>query len=240
MTSEVVIDRRFRGPPASANGGYTCGIAAGAMGARAAEVNLRLPPPLERPLALEATQEEVRILDGQNVVADGQRLDGVELELPEAPPIHLAEEADARYPFYDDHSFPDCFVCGPAREPGDGLRIYPGPIEGAQIMACAWEPDPGLTGEDGAVRGEIVWSALDCPSGLAAGHYATDEVTMVLARLRGEVDRRLEPAQPYIVVGWALEVDDRKHRAGTAIFDRGGKPCAWADALWIELREDRG
>ena len=237
MASEVVIDRRFRGPPASANGGYACGLAAGAMGARVAEVNLRRPPPLERPLAVEADRDEVRILDGEVVVVDGRRLDSVELELPDPPPLDLAIEADRRYPFYDDHSFPDCFVCGPDRDPGDGLCIYPGPIEGAQVMACCWMPEAGFAEDDG-VRDEIVWAALDCPSGLAAGHYATDEVTMVLARMRGQITCDLEPARPHIVIGWALEIDDRKHRAGTAIYDAAGEPRAWADALWIELRED--
>ena len=47
----VTIDRRFRGPLDSANGGY----AAGLLGSRlpgVAQVTLRLPPPLERPLAV--------------------------------------------------------------------------------------------------------------------------------------------------------------------------------------------
>lgn len=237
MAGEVVIDRRFRGPPASANGGYACGLAAGAMGAPAAEVNLRLPPPLEQALTVEASRDEVRILDGERVLVDGRRLDAVDLELPDPPPLHIAEDADSRYPFYDDHSFPGCFVCGPDRQPGDGLRIYPGPIQGPQLMACVWEPDANLAGADGHVREEIVWAALDCPSGLAAGHFATDEVTMVLARLRGNLERDLAPSRPHIVLGWALEVNGRKHNAGTAVFNAAGTPCAWAEALWIELRE---
>ena len=45
----LVIDRRFRGPPNSANGGYVCGCLARHV-AGDAEVTLRAPPPLERPL----------------------------------------------------------------------------------------------------------------------------------------------------------------------------------------------
>src|SRR5215218_4317713 len=50
--TEIVIDRRFRGPDQSGNGGYTCGLVAGAMDGPAA-VTLRLPPPLEVPLRVE-------------------------------------------------------------------------------------------------------------------------------------------------------------------------------------------
>lgn len=45
----LVIDRRFRGPPNSGNGGYVCGCLARYV-AGDAEVTLRAPPPLERPL----------------------------------------------------------------------------------------------------------------------------------------------------------------------------------------------
>jgi hypothetical protein len=39
-----------------------------------------------------------------------------------------AQEATARYPLYQGHPFPTCFTCGPDRAPGDGLRIFPGPL----------------------------------------------------------------------------------------------------------------
>jgi hypothetical protein len=236
MADEVVIERRFRGPPASANGGYTCGLIAGALGARTAEVNLRIPPPLERGLALEGEADAAQLLDGADTVADGRRLDSVEIELPDPPPFHDAENADLRSEFYDDHSFPGCFVCGPDRDPGDGLCIYPGHVDAHEMLACVWTPDLNLAGADGAVRHEFTWAALDCPSGIAAHHYAPDEGAMVLARLRGHIEERIDPGQPHIVIGWPVERDGRKHRAGTAIFDASGEPLAWADALWIELR----
>ena len=44
------------------------------------------------------------------------------------------------------------------------------------------------------VREQIVWAALDCPSGIAAHHYSPDEAAMVLARLRGSVERPSTPA----------------------------------------------
>lgn len=235
MADEVVIDRRFRGPPASANGGYTCGLIASALGTRTAEVNLRMPPPLDSPLRLSREGGEAQLLDGADVVADGRRLDAVDLQPPDPPPFHEAEAADARSGFYDDHAFPGCFVCGPDREPGDGLCIYPGHVAAHELLACVWTPEPELAGTDG-VREEIVWAALDCPSGIAAHHYAPDEGAMVLARLRGHIDRPIEPGHSHIVVGWSAGRDGRKHSSGTAIYDPSGELRAWADALWIELK----
>jgi hypothetical protein len=61
---------------------------------------------------------------------------------------------------------------------------------------------------------------------------------MVLARLRGQIGRAVEPSRPHIVVGWPISRDGRKHLSGTAIYDAEGQPRAWAEALWIELRQD--
>jgi hypothetical protein len=106
-------------------------------------------------------------------------------------------------------------------------------------MACAWTPRTELADAEGRVDERIVWSVLDCPSGIAAHHFAPDETRMVLARIRGHVEHALEPSTPYIVMGWTISRQDRKHRAATAIFDAAGAPQAWADTLWIELRPKR-
>jgi hypothetical protein len=232
----VVIGRRFRGPPASANGGYACGILAAALEAPAAEVNLRNPPPLEQPLRIEAADGAASLLDGEQLVADATGLERIELELPQPPPQRVAEDADAQSEFYDDHAFPGCFVCGPDRHEGDGLRIFPGDIEGRTLMACAWKPGDEFAGADGVVDELIVWSVLDCPSGNAAHRFARDETVMVLARLRGEIAKPIRAGEPHVVVGWPGAVDGRKHDAATAIFSAAGEPLAWAEALWIELK----
>ena len=66
----VTIDRRFRGPLRSANGGYACGLLGSRVGP-AAEVTLRLPPPLERPLTwvLEWLHSSVGLTWGWSIVA---------------------------------------------------------------------------------------------------------------------------------------------------------------------------
>src|SRR5207249_1626462 len=52
LPEQVVIARRFSGPPDSAHGGYACAMVARYIDGTA-EVSLRSPPPLERPLAVE-------------------------------------------------------------------------------------------------------------------------------------------------------------------------------------------
>ena len=238
MADEVVIDHRFRGPPASANGGYTCGLLARALEAPAAEVNLRAPPPLAKPLRLERDGQAARLLDGDRPVADARALPGVDARLPEPPPLDAAAGADPGFSYFgEDHPFRECFVCGLARTPGDGLRIHPAPLEDSGLVACVWIPDAGLAGGDGAVAEEIAWGALDCPGGIAAHHFARSDATMVLARLRGTLLRPITLEEPHIVVGWPDGSEGRKHHAGTAIFDRDGEPVAYSGALWIELRE---
>jgi hypothetical protein len=70
MSTEIVIDPRFREPPNSANGGYACGIVGEGIGG-VATATLRRPPPLDAPLSLVG--DGLRILparlDGSTVVA---------------------------------------------------------------------------------------------------------------------------------------------------------------------------
>ena len=53
MTS-IMIDKRYCGPPNSGNGGYVCGRLARHIPG-GAEVTLRAPPPLDKPLDVVAT-----------------------------------------------------------------------------------------------------------------------------------------------------------------------------------------
>ena len=68
----ISFDRRFRGPLTSANGGYAAGSLATFLDAGPVEVTLRLPPPLERPLAVRNDGGTVVLLDGAAVVAEAR------------------------------------------------------------------------------------------------------------------------------------------------------------------------
>ena len=70
MHEQVTIDPRFRGPPDSGNGGYVAGLLARSVDG-AAEVTLRRPPPLVRPLDIARRPDGGAILcDGGEVVAE--------------------------------------------------------------------------------------------------------------------------------------------------------------------------
>jgi hypothetical protein len=221
---ELRIDRRFNGPPGSGNGGYTCGLVAGAVGGPA-EVTLRLPPPLDRPLAVRRDGERVELLDGEAVVAEGAPA-AVDVEAPAPPSFAEAEAASRRYPGFEVHAFPSCFVCGPEREPGDGLRIFAAPVEGRDLVAAPWTP--------AEVSPELVWAALDCPGAIAVGWDARGAT--VLGRMAARVDELPAPGERCVVTAWPLGEDGRKLFAGTALHGEDGRLLAQARQTWIVPR----
>jgi hypothetical protein len=217
---ELVIARRFRGPDDSGNGGYTCGVVAAAVGGGEVEVTLRSPPPLETPLAVG---RDGRVWAGDLLVAE-TRPSPVDLEPP--TPVTWDDAVAAQSP--DPGSpFPHCFVCGHAREPGDGLRVFAGPARDG-LVAAPWVPDASTVGP------EFVWAALDCPGAYATG--VPGRGTVVLGRLAARVDRVPGAGERCVAVGWPLGSDGRKHGAGTALFTAGGELLGLGRALWIEPR----
>jgi hypothetical protein len=238
MTESVVIERRFRGPPESANGGYACGVlAANLNGAGAAEVTLRAPPPLDRPLGVESAGDGARLLEGDRLLAEAAPAAPPALELPDPVSLEDARAAREASPMQESHPYPECFVCGSARARGDGLCVTCGPVAGRELVAAPLETDGTMADADGRVRDELVWAALDCPGGIAT-MLVPDIGLSVLGRLRAAVRSPLEAGRDYVAVGWPISRDGRKLRAGTAILDPdGAEPLAVAGAVWIELRE---
>jgi hypothetical protein len=218
----VTIDRRFRGPLQSANGGYACGLL-GSRVAAGAEVTLRLPPPLERPLTIRSDGERLVLEDGDLLVAEAVAGDPG-LEPPSPPDPAAAAAAGEGVGAFGPPEFAECFVCG-AREDGSGLGIHPGPVPGlpAGLVATTW------TAHD--VSPEVTWAAIDCPGAYAAGDPGRGEV--VLGRMTARVDRLPEEGEPCVVVGWPLGEDGRKLFAGTALYGRDGAPLAVARQVWI-------
>jgi hypothetical protein len=224
---EIVVDPRFNGPPGSGNGGYTCGLVAPLAGGPV-EVTLRLPPPLGRPLAVTESDGRTVVHDGEALVAEAVPTE-LALEPPEPVGFEQATEASARYPGFDQHAFPTCFVCGPDRT--DGLRIFAGPVTGRELVASPWRPDRSLANVDGNVAEEFVWAALDCPGAFAVGFSERGET--VLGRLAARIDRTPAVGEPCVVVGWPLGEEGRKLYAGTALFSEDGELYAVARATWI-------
>lgn len=229
----VVIDERFRGPPASANGGYTCGLVAAHTGAPA-EVTLHGPPPIGRPLTIEERDGAVALLDGDDLVASG-RPGRVDVTPPEPVAFGDAEHATAGFPWYAGHPFPTCFVCGPERKEGDGLRIFPGEVDAAGIYAAPWTPGADLADAEGHVRDEVVWAALDCPSGIATLQLG-DLGGILLGRMAAELRAPVRAGEPHVLQAWLDERDGRKLFSASALRDASGAVLAVARATWIAPR----
>src|SRR4051794_15538683 len=104
MAEQVVIERRFRGPPESGQGGFSCGIVAERIAGNCATVMLRRPPPLERELTVESGGDGARLLDGDTLIAEGAA-DELGLAIPPAVPLDTALEASS-HPFWGEHIHP--------------------------------------------------------------------------------------------------------------------------------------
>jgi hypothetical protein len=227
----LTIASRFKGPPDSGNGGYVCGLVAATTRADLS-VRLLAPPPLDAELTLGREADGTWLLASASAALARGTPARLHLEVPSPPPYVQAVWASQHYPGFRSHPFPDCFVCGPHRRRGDGLRIFPGLLESG-IVAAPWLPADSLDAGDGKVAAEFHWAALDCP-----GYFAVSggRRVMLLGEMQAHVDRRVHVGESCTVIGWRIGAEGRKHQAGTAIFDSDGELCARARALWIELR----
>lgn len=232
MADVVTISARFNGPPGSANGGYACGLVAAAIGP-AATVRLLAPPPLKVPLERRRESDgTVRLLAGEVAVAEG-RHGRPAVDVPAPPTVDKATRAAGAFAGFQTHPFPTCFVCGPQRADGDGLHIFPGLAGPGGLLACSWTPDEDLA-HDGSLDPCFAWAALDCPSGFACIPPGT---TTVLATMTAAIEANLHAGRPYVVTGWPLGSEGRKHRAASALHTAEGGLVAVAEALWITLRD---
>ena len=123
----LVISRRFRGPPTSGNGGYTCGMLA-AVASKPVEVRLVQPPPLDTPLEIVDEPETggLRLVHGSDTIAIATPKT-FELEVPRPPPYATALAAVGNYEGFQEHAYSDCIVrlhffeCDLAGEPAARL-----------------------------------------------------------------------------------------------------------------------
>ena len=225
-----MIARQFRGPPQSGNGGYTCGVVAELVDAGVVEVTLRKPPPLDVELTVARGADGwVEVIHEEQVVAEA-RPSSLELELPEPPSFAEAVRLSEERGDDPEHPFPGCFVCGPGRDLGDGLRLRPAPLGHRRVVA-PWLVEPQFAGE------RFAWAALDCPGGWAVQPDASRGIS-VLGRLTARVLSPPVAGDECVVVGWPIgEPDGRRHHAGTALF-RNGSVLAMARAVWFEMDDD--
>lgn len=232
------IPARYCGPANSGNGGWCSGAIADLRAPDSTDsvtVTLRRPPPLDRDLdVFEDNFRVVAEFDGETVLE--AILAGGDPHPVPAVDAAAARRAEADYPGLVSHPFPTCFTCGTAREPGDGLRIFPGvvePVGAHRRTAATWTPHESLAGPDGeAATVPVTWASLDCVSAWAAD---VGERLMVLGRMTAQLIARPVIGREHVVVGMEKGSDGRKHHTAASLYDDCGDLVGTAEHVWIEI-----
>jgi hypothetical protein len=232
----IVIPARHCGPPGAANGGWLAGTLAELVGTGPVTVTLRRPTPVDVAVDVDVDAEgTVRLLHDGTVVAEATRaptswIDG--LPLPGPVPLDDAVDAESRFLGHTSHAFPGCFVCGTARDPGDGLRLFTGPVADVTgtVAGVVHLEAVGLPAGE-PVPVPWLWAALDCPTAWA--HLGPDEA-LLLGRITAEVLRVPQPG-PLVAVARATGSDGRKRFSTSALRDTAGELVAAAEATWFAV-----
>lgn len=230
---ELIIKKRFCGPPASGNGGYSCGLIAKHLQGLN-EVRLMAPPPLDTPMQLKQDNDQAELLLGDKKIAQARPCQW-EINIPEPPNFDDAKKAQENYQGFIHHSLPTCFVCGPKREK-DGLKIFAGRVsKDNPLFASTWIVDDSLANSDGVVNSEFIWAALDCP-----GYFAVQAQAdfALLGSFSVKTNRGVLVGEQLVVTGWPVSSDGRKHIAGTALFDSQQNLVAHALATWVSVPKE--
>jgi hypothetical protein len=220
---EIVIDKRYQGVPGVSLGGYVAGLAAKELGPSAA-VTLTKGVPPGSTVTLDRGESQVLMrVDGE--LAATAVPSQFETTAPEFVTREKAELASEHYPGFARHFFPNCFTCGPNRSSGDGLRIFPGAVDGRPVVATLWQPPQSVWQADRMVASEFLWAALDCPAiwghVVHGGSQADDRA--VSGRLELHQHAPVPGNTPSIVVGWPIARQGRKIIAGAGIFSESGR-----------------
>ena len=202
--TDLLVPARFCGPPSSGNGGWTAGAMAELVHGAPARPwgavagHHRHPAPAAAARHHGARHRDRRrsrsrpTTPGRSPTA--RRADAALTEV-EAVDASTARAAEASYAGWASHPFTTCFTCGPDRAEGDGLRIFPGPVDdldGEVRVAAAWTPHPS-TAED--------WHAYEDDHRRASipVHLGRPRLPRRLGGRPGDIPRRPRP-------------DDRPHR----------------------------
>ena len=152
-STELPLGRRFCGPPGMAHGGFACGAIAALVGG-AAEVTLRRPLPLGRPLAVHQDGAGVLLVeDGDALLAQARPAAAEAARLPADTSMLLGRMTAS--------------LAAPPRA-GDRCRVlaWPGERDGRKLAASS-----ALLGPGGRVlaAARAVWVTMPSRSAPAAG-----------------------------------------------------------------------
>ncbi|WP_283133284.1 hypothetical protein [Rhizohabitans arisaemae] len=236
---ELTVAERFRGPEGRANGGWIAGTLASGLvrpQGTAVEVTLRAGTPLDVPLTVATAEGEARLTRDGELLVEAKVVESAPVPPPFVSVVRAARaeegyagRAEEGYAGRAVHPYPGCFVCG-LREPGSGMRIFPGPVAGTDLIAACWMVSPSVTTESGEVPEAAIWAALDCPSGWV---HLQEGRTALLGRLTAQVHRPVYPGGTYVVVARSGGGEGRKLYGESALYEGNGTLIASARATWI-------
>jgi hypothetical protein len=235
VSQTLSVPGRFNGPLQSGHGGYSSSVIAEFVEGPA-EITLRSPVPLDRPLAVERDNGALRVLDGETLIAEAAPIPELELEVPAPVDPEQARLAKTRYRGSEDDLFSHCFVCGRARE--DALGVFAGAVDGRDVVASTWTPPAWTADDSGKVRPEFVWAVMDCPTYFAV--YPEGRPVSFLGQMTARIDAGAVAGEEHVVISWPISAEGRKHQAGAALLSAGGDVLAVARVLMIEARGDSG
>lgn len=244
MSETIVIEERFRGPPNSGNGGYVAGAFAELldMPGEDVEITLRSPIPLDKPMQVIRVDARVTVMDGETLIAEAKTAE-IDLKVPALPDWQrVRDAAPASYSLGEKSNpmlpgsrgfHPVCFCCGADHE--DGLEIFAAPVPGTDQVATVWNTRSRWADADGRLPAAFLWTALDCPGQFA--WLAAGTRTGMLGRITARVLARPVAGEPLLVTAWPVNVEGRKHFAGSAVHDDSGRLLARALSVWIGRRD---
>ncbi|GEM30584.1 hypothetical protein NN3_15910 [Nocardia neocaledoniensis NBRC 108232] len=238
QSETVTVPEHIHGYPQVAFGGYVAGMLARRSGAGTVRVDFRRAVPVGTPITLSVTEPgHVALTDTDGTVLARSAPDGSSPTAPPPPSWSAAKRAVEAALASRQRPVTDCYGCGVECAPGHGLRLFPWPVPDRPVVAAAWTPDQGLADDKGELPPEIVWSALDCPGGIAAWVFQDMARGAVTAALTATTYQPVLAGAEYLSHAWAIRSEGRKFTVGVALSTREGELCAAAEALWVVPRE---
>mgnify|MGYP001333401764 CR=1 FL=1 len=163
---------------------------------------------------------------------------------PEADPSAFQTEGLERR--LESDIFTTCFVCGPDRNAGDGLRLFAGMPPGNQIdghlkpVAAAWKPFANLSSNGQTIDEAHIWAAMDCPSAAAinnTGDETKEPIACLLGRFKNTVYRAPKVDEHCAVVAQMDYQEGRKIFCNVSLFGGQGDLLAAGRTTWIALED---
>ncbi|MDH4145447.1 MAG: hypothetical protein OEY23_09800 [Acidimicrobiia bacterium] len=198
---------------------------------RCASVRFHAPVPLDAELRARRLDDPtvVEIVDGASLVATVSPYAPRPVSVRRGSPDDVAAAQQGWCTdVASDHPFPTCYVCGPQRR--DGLGLRPGPVADGDRHLTVWSPGTG-----GDVDPWLVWAALDCPSGMPALAAVAGDELVVTGTLAVSIDAPVPGDEELQIVSRLVDRSGRKLATEAALFDATGRTLATCTAMWFAL-----